>query len=308
VMKIKKDVKKAIYSLGKSVLTPFPDVKVFLKGCYRRFRTNWLRMVYPKGAFMSCNGAQVFCDFSSENYSWYDGDSDYMKYELEVFTSLFKERAPDIVLDVGAHWGFYPAFLSNSVYAEIISKLILIEADPANHHILSKTLSSIKSLPVVQINAAISEKDGSVDLYSGGDTCIQTYCSSNAISIGHVQAVCLDSVAKNYLKTGEAITHVKIDIDGYEPAFFAGGLRTLKKYNPIIMMEFWAKGLMVSGYDLAEYWNMLQENYYVKEACFPDLPLVPLKHEDLAYLVNKTMDGITNLVLVPKTTEAEVKS
>jgi FkbM family methyltransferase len=301
-------MKKAIYSAGKRVLTPFPNSKAFLKALYRRFRTNWLRMVYPKGTFMTCNEAQVFCDFSSENYSWYDGDSDYMKYELEVFTSLFRERAPDVVLDVGAHWGFYPAFLSNSIYSKIITKLILIEADPANHNNLSKTLARINFPPVVQINAAISEKNGYSDLYSGGGSCIQTYYSSNTISIGRTQAICLDSVAEGYLKAGEVITHVKLDIDGYEPAFFAGGLRTLKEFNSIIMMEFWAKGLTLSGYDLEEYWSMLQENYYVKEACFPDVRLISLKHEDLTYLVNKTMESITNLVLVPKVVGADLRS
>jgi len=293
-------MKKNIYNIGKKILTPFPKTKVFLKQVYRTTRTSYLKMRHPNGGFMRCNGAEVFCDFSSENYAWYDGDSDFLNYELDVFTSLFREKTPDIVLDVGAHWGFYPAFLSNSIYAKIISKLILIEADPSNNDILSKTLAKINQFPVVQVNAAISDKDGYINLYSGHDACTQTYYSPNTFPCGQVQAISLDSMVERFLKNEGVITHVKLDIDGYEPAFFAGGTQILKRFKPIIMMEFWAKGLKVSGFNLEEYWNMLQENYYVREACFPNSCLIPLNHEDLTYLVNKTIDGITNLVLVPK--------
>ena len=293
-------MKRTVYNTGKAILAPFPKTKVFFKKAYRSIRTGCLKMRHPNGAFLICNGAKVFCDFSSENYFWYDGYSAYLDYELKVFTSLFGEKAPNVILDVGAHWGFYSAFLETTECAQRIAKLVSIEADPVNFNILSKTLAQVSRIPVMQVNAAISDKDGFVDLYSGDGTCKQTYYSSDATRVGKTNAISLDGLTKTFLGPEEYITHVKLDIDGYEPAFFAGGKETLEKYHPVIMTEFWAKGLKESGFDLDEYWDMMQNNYYVKEACFPDPQLNILGYEDLSYLVEKTMQGITNLVLIPK--------
>jgi len=272
----------------------------FIKRTYRDYRTDYLQMRYPTGTFLSCNGANVYCDFSSENYCWYDGHSEYLDYELNVFCSLFQRRTPDTILDVGSHWGFYPAFFENSKYSDSIGRVIAVEADPFNQNALSKTLAKINRLSVKQINAAISDKDGFAELYSGGGACRHTYSSPNGASVGKIEAITLDSLVETNFEDGEVLTHVKLDIDGYESAFFAGGEHTLKRFKPIIMMEFWAKGLMASGISLESYWEMLQENYHIQEACFPNYRLKPLGFDDLSYLVRKTMSGITNLVLIPK--------
>lgn len=289
-----------MYQSCKKLLKSFPGSKAFLKQTYRSLRTGYLKMRHPKGGFMMCNGARVFCDFSDNNYCWYDGDSAYLNFEQGIFMSLFDHRAPDVILDVGAHWGFYPAFLDSSLYAKKIKKIISIEADPVNCKLLSETLGNIRSICVEQIDGAISDRDGFVDLYSGVGECRQTYRSSAAIASGKVRAISLDTLVDSFLTSGEQLTHVKLDIDGYEPAFFAGGRRALKKFNPIIFMEFWAKGIKAAGWDMEAYWSMLHNNYCVKEACFSSRSLVPLSHKDLSYLIDKTMDGITNLVLIPK--------
>ncbi len=294
-------MKGSIYKLGKSFLAPFPNAKQLLKRLHRGARTRYLKTRHPNGAFLTCNGAKVFCDFSSENYCWYDGDSEYLAYELEVFTSLFREKAPGVILDVGAHWGFYAAFLETTPHARSIAKLISVEADPANCRMLERTLAQIRHFPVVQVNGAISDKDGQTTLYSGGGSCRQTYQSESAVSVGTVPAISLDRLAETHIANGESLTHVKLDIDGHEPAFFRGGKETLKKFRPLVMMEFWAKGLKASGVDLDAYWDMLQEDYHVKEACFTSHRLNPLERKDLPYLIDKTMAGITDLVLFPKT-------
>lgn len=219
---------------------------------------------------------------------------------MEVFTSLFKIQAPDVILDVGAHWGFYPAFLAKSTYADNIRKIIAVEADPLNQAILAKTVMSISKPAVIQINAAISENDEDIDLYSGSDSCRQTYQSVNTTAVGTVKAICLDSLSRKFLNAGERITHIKLDIDGYEPAFFTGGESALRQHKPIILTEFWAKGLIASGVDLEKFWKLLNSNYTIKESCFDGKTLKSLTSEDLPYLIKKTIAGITDLVLIPR--------
>ena len=249
---------------------------------------------------MTCNGASIYCDFSSENYSWYDGNSSYLAFELENFLSLFQERQPDVVLDIGAHWGYYPSFLNNSKYSGVIRRIIAVEADPANRKFLANTLAQVSRIPVLQVSAAISDCDGYINLYSGGGSCAQTYCSSNAKPVGRIPALSLDQLVERYLKPGEVVTHIKLDIDGYEPAFFAGGEKTLRLFRPSILMEFWAQGLIESGVDIWAFWEMLHKNYYVQEARFSDRRVAALGRSDLSYLVDKTKNGITNLILVPR--------
>lgn len=69
---------RSIINTFKNALRPFPRVQGYAQRLYRRNRTSRLRSQYREGAFLNCNGAQVFCDFQSDNYRWYDGDSAYL--------------------------------------------------------------------------------------------------------------------------------------------------------------------------------------------------------------------------------------
>lgn len=288
-----------LYNAGKHVLGPFPKTKRVIKKNSRNLRTTYLNRRYPEGGYLKCNGAEIFCDFSSENYSWYDGNSDYLQYELDIFSSLFNITAPEIVLDIGAHWGFYPAYLAQH-HSEKIKKIICVEADPVNQKILEKTIDNINQLKVEKVDAAISDEDGELILYRGGGACGQTYNTETSFESGRIPALSFDSLAERYLGGGERITHVKLDIDGFEPAFFLGGSQALQKHKPIIMLEFWAKGLSSSEFDISEYWDMLTHSYNIEEACFETRALVPVSDDDLNRLIKKTTKGITNLVLYPK--------
>jgi FkbM family methyltransferase len=271
-----------------------------LYGLYRQSRQHYLKRLHPEGGFMSCNGAPVFCDFSDDNFVWYDGRSDYLAHELEVFTSLFDRRRPEVILDVGAHWGFYPAVLSRLPVGQTIKRVISVEADPENSKMLARTLERIERLPVIQVSSAISDADGTLNLYAGGGSCPQTYQSPSATLSGTVRAVTLDTLVREHVAPDEHVTHIKLDIDGYEPAFFAGGMQTLLSHRPEILMEFWAAGLKASGIDLAAYWRNLLAMYVIRESLFSTRSLIELREADLPALVARTTNAVTNLVLIPK--------
>jgi FkbM family methyltransferase len=293
-------LRSALRRLAATMLAPFPSTHAALARVRRAARTRLLRARHPAGGFLVCNGARVFCDFENETYAWYDGDSEYLAYELAVFTSLLRLEAPDVVLDVGAHWGFYPAFLDASPLAADISRLLVVEADPRCQPLLGRTLASLHRLQVERIDAAISEVDGEIELHWDG-ALTQTYRSDRTVaSHGRVPALTLDTLVRRHLRTNERLTHVKLDIDGAEPAFFAGGTETLRTMDPIVMMEFWARGLLASHVDVAAFWSMLQARYFVSEASFSGRAVVPLRVGDLPALVEKTRETITNLVLLPR--------
>lgn len=82
--------------------------------------------------------------------------------------------------------------------------------------------------------------------------------------------------------------------------FFKGALEFLKRNRPLLMVEFWATGIEAARFDIEEYWQLLHSMYEVSEVEYPLNEPKILNIDHLSYLRNKTRDGITNLLLIPK--------
>lgn len=209
--------KKLLATIG--ILRYLRIVKRYL----RILRTTWLRNRFPNGGFSNCNGAKVFVNYYDDNYAWYDGNSDYLKHEIAAFKTLFKYRAPRNIIDIGAHWGFYPAILEyeNTIKPLGIESVVCIEPDSKNILNLKKTVSQISAFKVVIVEKAISDSDCEVPLYVGDDqTCPHLHRTESDISIGLVMSKTLPSILEEIGMSDHEITHIKVDIDGFEPALF----------------------------------------------------------------------------------------
>ena len=44
----------------------------------------------------------------------------------------------------------------------------------------------------------------------------------------------------NFVINLDKLDFIKLDIEGYEPLAISGGIQTIKKYKPVIALEFWA--------------------------------------------------------------------
>ena len=275
----------------------------------RKARLRYLQYKFPNGHISICNDAEIFVNYSDKNSYWYDGDSDSLKDELEYFVSLFNLRKPSVIIDVGAHWGFYPAFLDkycNSAKANI-EHLICIEPDPKNLFCLKNTVNRVQNFDVSIIEKAVSNTSNVVNFYrEGGQDCGHIQHTQNSKYACKVDAATLSEIISKIDMSDKQVTHIKVDIDGYEPAFFEGAADVLKKYNPLMLIEFYAKGIESAGYDLGKYWNFLITNYNVYEIGHEKkVGMLELFHDDLPYLQEKTMDipgkgHITNLILLPR--------
>ncbi len=131
----------------------------------------------------------------------------YGKYErtLEELRNWIKST--DVVVDVGAHYGYYTC-----MFAQLAKYVTAFEPSPKNLAWLYKNVNQNHYQNVRICSAACGDKDGAIDLYLS-DICTgmnrvypSVFCSSN-------------KVRATLQRVDGIVTHadvVKIDVEGYE--------------------------------------------------------------------------------------------
>jgi FkbM family methyltransferase len=155
--------------------------------------------------------------------------------EFSIISELIKPG--DTVVDIGANIGVYTRRLakltgnSGEVYA--------FEPDPRNFLFLSRFARNTPAIKA--FNAAVSDREGTIDLYFSGDmnTDHRTYPTTERRTKRQVISHSLDS----YLN-GKTVDFIKMDIQGFEYMALKGMRNTLSSSPQlIILMELWPHGL-----------------------------------------------------------------
>ncbi len=180
----------------------------------------------------------------------------------EYETSLFKRsiKKGDVVLDIGAHIGYYTLIAADIVGDE--GKVYAFEPDPKNFTLLEKNVRENGYKNVELVNKAVAEKTGSSRLYlnteNTGDHRI--YSASDKRRSIKIQAISLDDFFRDKNKR---INMIKMDIQGSEVRAFKGAIKLIKQNQNIkILTEFWPYGLRLSGSSAKEYARLLLGNNF----------------------------------------------
>jgi methyltransferase, FkbM family len=172
--------------------------------------------------------------------------------ERELFRKILFQGA--VVVDVGANIGIYSEFLSRCVGPTGL--VHSFEPSPDNFRRLSAATRHLSNVRLTQ--AAVGERSGESKLYI-----------SDKLNVDHRaykadgdsrRAVPTDMVAlDDYLKPGQRVDLIKMDIQGYELHALRGAQRVLRE-NPNInlLLEFWPAGLAQAGVSWEELIGMLQ--------------------------------------------------
>jgi FkbM family methyltransferase len=218
---------------------------------YRRVRTQYLRMRYPRGGFISTTGVPVFCDFHDPAYTWYDADSDYVRFHARVLQGLVRQSRGDAFVDVGAHFGFYTALLAHVLTGDG-RKGVIVAVEPDRHHLecLRQTAARCAS-PDVQIDvvaAALGDRDGTTSLYRAAGSCLHSYSEPTAVPCYDVPMYTLDSLLARRAP-GSRVALIKLDVDGAEAGIMDGWTRTIRDHQPLVLTEFSPEVLRAAGRD-----------------------------------------------------------
>jgi len=142
-------------------------------------------------------------------------------------------------LDIGANIGYY-AFLESKAIGEN-GKVIAIEPSPINFKQLKQNLELNNSSNVEIYNFAIGDKEDKVEFIVSKLSNLSYVAASRRkipedAQIIEVPMIKMDDFVEE--KKLSKVDFVRMDVEGYEINVFDGMWDTIKKFKPIIQMEF----------------------------------------------------------------------
>ena len=171
-------------------------------------------------------------------------------------TALFNKevRPGDIVLDIGAHIGYFTLRFAKKVGNT--GKVFAFEPDPESFAILKKNVELNGYKNVILVNKAVSDRNARLKLYlseySTSDN--RLYESEDTRNSVEVDTIRMDDYFTN---KQQKVDFIKMDIQGSEANALRGMPDILKNNKLKLSTEFWPIGLKQCGSDAEEYLNVL---------------------------------------------------
>ncbi len=150
-------------------------------------------------------------------------------YELEKTDAILNAVKPnDIVLDVGAHIGYFSMLMSKIVGDS--GRIYSFEPRPLNHKMLTKNIEVNNCSNVTIIKSAIGNFTGEVN-----------FDATTGTGTGHVSndgniSVAITTIDKFCSSEDVKPSFIKIDIEGGEVEALHGAKQTILKYKPTILL------------------------------------------------------------------------
>jgi len=202
------------------------------------------------------------------NSSWVHPSKDnkwdtHFVWELDVIQK-FAEQIQDnfVILDIGANTGTFS--LAAKYYPT--TKWHLFEPDPFNFSLLKENLKVNNIDNVILYEEALGNKIGDSVLkicptHRGLNT-IGTNVKrfSESESINH--PIKIDTIDNLFLNT--RIDLIKMDTEGSEYDIIMGGIETIKKYKPKILLEYNAGNMSQCGHSMEELDRLIEKINYEK--------------------------------------------
>lgn len=146
----------------------------------------------------------------------------------EVYDAYVPQRR-DIVIDVGAHMGFFALKV-----AKVVKKVVAVEPDPANFRFLSSNVHNNElDNKIALYNFALGAKNGTIFLDRSGYGYGRSKSTEDKTDFSAKMQTLDDLVREEEL---EEISLIKIDTEGFELNVLEGSMRTLQKYKPDLII------------------------------------------------------------------------
>ena len=178
------------------------------------------------------------------------------KTETKIVKQIVKEG--DIVIDVGAHIGYYTL-----IFAKIVGtkgKVFAFEANKKNFDILEKNVLKNNFKNVICENMIISDKIGKVQMYSLDSSTANRLFDEGGNDKIEVDSITLDEYFKQQSKK---INFIKLDIQGAEPLAIKGMNQIMENNSEIkIIQEWWPDGIKKFDIEPTEHIINLEKKGY----------------------------------------------
>lgn len=205
------------------------------------------------------NGKKLFIHKKDDPLSsslYYYGN--YEPFETSLFKKLIKSG--DIVVDVGAHIGYYTLISSGLVGNT--GKVFSFEPDPNNLVLLQRCVKVNRLANVTIVNKAVSNVNEKINFYlsneNKGDN--RMFIENNREKKIQVDCTTLDAY---FAKSNHKIDFIKMDIQGAEVKALQGMSKILRNNKDVILtIEFWPYGYSHAGSNTKELLDILMMNKF----------------------------------------------
>jgi len=188
-------------------------------------------LFYEKEDLLIFNNSVLLIDGRSSelSYCFYD----ILENNLCNFLSKHLKKG-DVFIDIGAHIGYYTILASKEVGEE--GKVVAFEPFIANFNRLVKNIKLNQCKNVISECFAISNRRAYVKLFSGVDTFTYSLVRNRKPSLySFVPSISLD---KYVLSKRIEPKVIKIDVEGGELDVIESGMKVIRIYKPILVVEF----------------------------------------------------------------------
>ncbi len=139
-----------------------------------------------------------------------------------------------VVVDIGSNIGYY--VLIESRLVGLTGRVIAIEPVQENIRVLNDNLALNNIRNVSVVHAAITDRDGDVDIFMSQHSNWHSVLAGWGKSLGKVSVPgrTLDSLIG---EMGVSVNLIRMDIEGAETLAVNGMVRTLEKFRPLLSIE-----------------------------------------------------------------------
>ncbi len=227
------------------------------------------RIPYLPGKVLGKDGP--FIIYRLGQYVWRLDPSLYMDREILDY-GVFEAHSLQYVLgfvkpgmtvfDIGANSGYYTVYLSHLVGSE--GHVYAFEPFARFRSRLIDHLRRNRCSNVTVSENALSNQEGSAMLFgtASGSATIHCYYDKDSAPVEVVRTITLDKYVEQHGQIG-AVDFVKVDIDGHESRFLIGATQTLRRFRPVLLMEFAHANLLAAGSNAEQLADQLEGMDYV---------------------------------------------
>jgi FkbM family methyltransferase len=148
------------------------------------------------------------------------------------------------LFDIGAHFGMF-----SLAAARLGGRAIAVDPSPIATRMMARQVRlNGWSEKIHIIQAAVSDRDGSLDMLSSGvfsDGYFKVVQERSRRDLTRTRTITIDQMASGF----GVPSHIKIDVEGQEGPVLRGGKETFRKFSPILFIELHNEMIMSQGGD-----------------------------------------------------------
>ena len=253
-------MKKLIFALYKNIIKLFYGSNLSKYDIVRKTSRYMNEQLHPE--FVEIDGNKIYLD---ENDSLFLSSS--ILHEKTIVNLVKNEiKKGDVVIDIGAHIGYYTVLFAKLVGPE--GRVFAFEASPTNFEVLKKNVSVNGYQNVILNNKAVSDKNGKLTLYITGRTSTENFLfkpenfidSSKIKNTIEIDSITLDNYFQDFK---DEINFLKMDISGAEPRVIKGMNSILNKNTSLkIQQEWWPNAIRTHGFEPDSHLKLLTQMGY----------------------------------------------